>query len=163
MATIETKELKMTVGGVEYPVGVELAKRDGKGRIIADTYLPLSGGTISGNLEVTGNITKNGTKVAYVSDLANQTISANGTTTFNSNAAINITNADSSITVTGDNTNNKLTIKANFPTNYVTTDTAQTITGNKNFKGNLQQNGLDVVTNGNEETTDYAKAEFLPF
>lgn len=64
MANIETKELKMTIGGVQYPVGTELAKRDGNGNIIADTYLPVKGGTISGSLNVIGNLQKNGTDVA---------------------------------------------------------------------------------------------------
>lgn len=36
------------------------AIQDGNGKVIADTYLPLTGGAINGNLTITGNITQNG-------------------------------------------------------------------------------------------------------
>lgn len=36
------------------------ATKDGNGNVIASTYLPVTGGSINGNLTITGNITQNG-------------------------------------------------------------------------------------------------------
>lgn len=45
------------------------------------------------------------------------------------------------------------TISASIPSTYVTTNTAQTISGNKNFTGTLQKSGVSVAT-----TTDVSTA-----
>jgi microcystin-dependent protein len=131
-------------------------------------YLPLSGGTMSGPLVLTGGDAASG--VGNMQLDTNGQITAKGTTStlFGRNSATSLLlgHSSHSLSLRGSATrptyNGKdIAMYGDIPTNHVTTDTTQTISGSKTFSGTSGFNytGIENATSNSSRNVWFSHAD----